>query len=120
MAKKILFVDDEGDWRFMAAAYLKEFGYEVVTARSGSEAMLQHRGAPLDVIIVDQNLAGESGVALLPILKKQHPKAPIILFTAMEQDAATIQKIMELGVDQYLRKSTMEELLKAVQTAAPG
>jgi DNA-binding response OmpR family regulator len=120
MAKNILFVDDEGDWRFMAAAYLKEFGYKVVTAKNGSEAMLLHRELPVDLIILDQNLAGEDGVSLIPYLKKQHPEAPIILFTAMEQDEAAIQKILSLGAAQYVRKDTMENLLKAVRTAAPG
>jgi CheY-like chemotaxis protein len=119
MAKKILFVDDEGDWRFMAAAYLKEFGCEVVTAKNGSEALLVPGEAALDVIILDQNLAGESGVSFIPALKQKHPKAPVILFTGMEQDEATIQKIIKLGADQYLRKGTLEELLKAVQTALP-
>jgi two-component system response regulator RegA len=119
MAKNILFVDDEGDWRFMAAAYLQEFGYKVLTAKSGSEAMLLHRDQPIDLIILDQNLGGESGVALIPYLRKQHPKAPIILFTAMEQDEDTIQKILGLGAAQYVRKTTMENLLKAVQAASP-
>ncbi|MDB6111940.1 MAG: two component, sigma54 specific, transcriptional regulator, Fis family [Pedosphaera sp.] len=103
----------------MSAAYLKEFGYEVVTAKNGSEALSLPAQEALDVIILDQNLAGESGVALIPALKEKYPKVPIILFTGMEQDEATIQKIIKLGADQYLRKRTMEELLQAVQTASP-
>ncbi len=118
MGKKVLFVDDEGDWRFMSSTYLKEAGYDVLTAKNGSEALLISDGIKLDVIVLDVNLNGENGVVLMKFLKRNHPDTPVILYTGMQHDDESIQKMLENGAQQYVRKGTMEELLKAVETAA--
>jgi DNA-binding response OmpR family regulator len=118
MGKKVLFVDDEGDWRFMTSTYLKEAGYEVLTAKNGSEALLISDGIKLDVIVLDINLNGENGVVLMKFLKRNHPGVPVILYTGMQHDDESIQSMVENGAQQYVRKGTMDELLKAVATAA--
>src|SRR5262245_9879907 len=56
---KVLFVDDENDWRFMAAYYLKDAGYQVATARSGPDALAQMELELPNLVILDVNLAGE-------------------------------------------------------------
>lgn len=118
MGKKVLFVDDEGDWRFMSSTYLKEAGYDVLTAKNGSEALLISDGIKLDVIVLDVNLNGENGVVLMKFLKRNHPNTPVILYTGMQHDDESIQTMLQNGAQQYVRKGTMEELLKAVETAA--
>ncbi|MDB6122528.1 MAG: two component, sigma54 specific, transcriptional regulator, Fis family [Pedosphaera sp.] len=117
MEKRILFVDDEGDWRFMASTYLKEAGYEILTAKDGTDALMLSHGVKLSLIILDVNLAGENGVVLMGLFKRNHPGVPIILYTGMDHDAAAIDGMIKQGAHQYLRKGTMEELLKAVQSA---
>src|SRR4051812_39615148 len=117
MKGKILFVDDEGDWRLMASTFLKEAGYEVITARNGSEALMVSNGVPLSLIVLDVNLAGENGVTLMQFFRRNHPGVPIILYTGMVHDNETIQAMVKQGAHQYLRKGTMDELLKAVQGA---
>ena len=116
-AKKILFVDDEDDWRYMATMYLTDSGYEVWTARNGAEALRQAGRVRPDLIILDLNLGGESGLAVMKLLKEKHPGVPILLYTGMEHDDAAVQAMLREGAQQYLRKTTMGEMLKAVQTA---
>ena len=41
LSKKILFVDDESDWRYMGTLYLSECGYAVVTAEDAAGAVKQ-------------------------------------------------------------------------------
>ena len=115
MRKKILFVDDEDDWRLMVTACLNEGGYEVLAARDASEAMLQTEGVTLDGIILDVNLAGENGLMLMKFLKRNHPDVPIILYTGLNHDEQAIQTMLKEGAQQYLRKGTMEELFNTVQ-----
>ena len=117
MGKKILFVDDEGDWRFIPSLYLKDAGYEVLTAKSSTEALSCSQGVDLSLIILDLNLAGEDGVTLMKLLKRNHPQVPIILYTGQEHDERAVQAMIQQGAHQYLRKGTMGELLKAVQGA---
>lgn len=120
MGKKILFVDDEGDWRFMSSTFLKEAGYDVLTAKNGSEALLISSGVELDLIVLDVNLNGENGVVLMKFLKRNHPGVPVILYTGMQHDDESIQSMIDAGAAQYVRKGTMEELLKAVESALKG
>jgi len=115
MGKKILFVDDENDWREVAEMYLKDSGYEVLTARDATEALSRTEGVDLGLIILDLNLAGENGLILMKFLKRNHPDVPIILYTGQEHDAAAISHMLKQGARQYVRKGTLGELLQAVQ-----
>jgi DNA-binding response OmpR family regulator len=112
---KVLFIDDENDWRFMAMDYLKDAGYDVLTARDASEALAHVQTVIPDLIILDLNLAGVSGEPLLRILKEMHPQIPVIVYTAVEHDQAGIDNLLVQGAAQYLRKGTMGEMLTAVQ-----
>ena len=119
-ARKILFVDDENDWRYMATMYLTDSGYEVWTARDAAEALRQAERVKPDLIILDLNLGGESGVAVMKLLKGKHPGVPILLYTGMEYDQSAVQAMLREGAQQYLPKTTMGEMLRAVQIAAGG
>lgn len=101
----------------MVASYLKESGHEVLTARDKTEAMATAGKATLDLMVIDLNLAGDSGLNLMPYLIEQHPGVPVILHTGMIHDEDAINKMLNLGAYQYLRKSSLNALLKAVQDA---
>ncbi len=120
MGKKILFVEDTADWRSMVQTFLEVKGYEVLTAKDASEAMARSDGIELGLIIVDLNLGGESGMMLMRFLKRNNPEVPILLFTGMDHDDATITAMLRQGADRYLQKGSLEELLKAVQLSFKG
>jgi len=115
--KKILFVDDENDWRFMATIYLKESGYEVLTALNGEEAVTLAQAAKPDLILLDLHLAGESGLDVMKLLKQKGPRVPILLYTGRDHDQETVALMLRHGAAGYLRKGTMGEMLEAVQNA---
>ncbi len=71
-------------------------------------------GVALGLIILDLNLAGESGVMLLRFLRRNHPEVPILIYTGMEHDDEAVKAMLLQGAAQYLRKGPMEELVKAV------
>lgn len=114
MEKKILFVDDEEDWRTVVSTTLKGAGHEVITAADASEAMRLSEGVKLGLIILDLNLAGESGVMLMRYLRRNHPGVPFLIYTGLEHDEEAVGKMLMQGASQYLRKGPMEELVKAV------
>jgi DNA-binding response OmpR family regulator len=116
-AKKVLFVDDETDWRFMASIYLKDSGFDVAVASNGAEGVAKMRELKPDVVLLDLNLAGESGLDVLQLLKAERPDVCVVLYTGMDHDSQSIQAMLRLGAHQYLRKGTMGEMLKAVQSA---
>lgn len=115
--KRVLVVDDENDWRFMASVYLKEAGFDVSLASNGSEALETIKKAAPDLVLLDLNLAGKSGLEVMESLKEQNPSLRVLLYTGMNHEPTEIEAMLKLGAHQYLRKSTMGEMLKAVQNA---
>jgi DNA-binding response OmpR family regulator len=114
---KVLFIDDETDWRFMVTTYLQDAGYEVLTARDASEALAHMEIVNPDLIILDLNLAGVSGTPLLRTLKESHPQTPVLVYTGIAHDQTAIDELLAQGAAQYLPKGTMGEMLRKVQNA---
>src|SRR5271169_1026915 len=104
MPGKILFVDDEIEMGFMVSNLLKLRGFDVVTAENAMMALELSDGMPLNLIILDINLAGEDGFQLMTYLKRNHPEVPIIIYSGMDHDEATVQKALSQGATQYIRK----------------
>jgi len=109
--KKVLFVDDDVMWRKRVSASFAAAGFDLVTAGDASEAMALAEAGPLGLIILDLNLGEENGAMLLKFLKHNHPGVPILLFTGVEHDDGEVRRLLEMGADQYLTKSSVEELL---------
>jgi DNA-binding response OmpR family regulator len=115
MGKKVLFVDDDENWRGKVSNSLKSAGHDVLAAKDATQAMLQAEEAKLGLIILDLDLGGEDGLMLMKFLKRNHPGVPIILFSETEHDEEEVKAMLLLGAHQYLRKGSMEELIKAVR-----
>ncbi len=115
MEKKILFVEDEPDWRLIVTEGLKAVGHEVVAAKDASEALELSAGVPLGLIILDLNLAGEDGLILMRFLRVNFPGVPILIYTGQEHDEETVKKMLTQGAAQYVRKGPMEDLVRAVR-----
>ena len=110
----ILFVDDEKHWRDQVSASLVEAGFDVLAASDGSEAMHKAAGSRLGLMIVDEDLAGESGLMLTKFLRRNHPGVPTMLYTSNRQDAHQTPDIMSQGADRFLPKGSMTDLLANV------
>jgi len=116
MEIKVLFIDDDAHWREIAQKALQDAGYAVETAQDASEAMEKSQASRLGLIILDLNLAGESGLTLMKYLRANQPDVPILLYSGMDHDDSTIRAMMDEGADQYLRKGSIEELIVTVGT----
>jgi DNA-binding NtrC family response regulator len=79
---RLLVVDDERDIRHLYAAELADEGYQVEAAGSASEAarILQER--QFDLIVLDIQMKGESGLQLLQKIVKEKTETAVILCTA--------------------------------------
>jgi CheY-like chemotaxis protein len=114
--KRILFVDDEGDWRYVVGSCLEEAGFEVVTAKDAAEALQRMETVKLDGIVLDLNLAGENGLLLMEFLKQKYPGVPILIYTGQDNDPEAIKSILKRGARQYQRKGSMAELCTALKS----
>ena len=79
---RLLVVDDERDIRHLYADELADAGYVVETAGSAAEAEELLLREKFDLMILDVQMKGESGLQLLQRLVREKQKLPVILCTA--------------------------------------
>jgi DNA-binding NtrC family response regulator len=115
----ILVVDDDPEMRALLHDVLSNEGYEVVEAKDGTEAVLALRARKFDVILMDKNMPGPSGLDLLPGFRRVCPWSPIIMMTAFG-DVPSYMEAVEKGAVEYLFKPFRMEELKAAIAKALG
>ncbi|MDO8291208.1 MAG: response regulator, partial [Parvibaculum sp.] len=80
---KILAVDDSNSLRQMVAFTLKQSGYEVVEAASGTEGLQKARATQVDLVLTDVNMPGMDGITLVRELRAlpTYRFTPILVLT---------------------------------------
>ena len=117
---RILVVDDDSEMRALLLDVLTNEGYEVVEAKDGTEAVLALRARKFDLILMDKNMPGPSGLDLLPGFRRVSPWSPIIMMTAFG-DVPSYMEAVEKGAVEFLFKPfRMEELKAAIAKAIGG
>lgn len=113
----VLLVDDERDFADLLAERLSARGFLVQTAYDGEEALRLAAVHELDVAVLDVNLPGIDGLAVLRELKKLKPQAEALMLTG-QKDLATAILGMKLGATDYLVKPVpIERLTEAILRA---
>jgi len=82
----ILWADDEIDLLKPHILFLKEKGYEVKTARSGDEAFRIIQTEPFDIVFLDENMPGLSGIETLSRIKDYRSDLPVVMITKSEEE----------------------------------
>lgn len=114
---RVLVVDDDAEMRALLLDVLGRDGYEVVEARDGAEAIVALRAGEFDVILMDKNMPGPSGLDLLPGLRRTCPRSRIIMMTAFG-DVPSYVEAAERGAVAYLFKPfRMEEMRETIRKA---
>jgi PAS domain S-box-containing protein len=119
----ILVVDDEEGIRKVAQKTLERFGYRVVTAQHGADALsvyAKHHG-DVAAVLTDMAMPIMDGPALIVALKTMNPGAKIIASSGLNSGGG-VAKAMDAGVEHFIPKPyTAEVLLKTLASLfAPG
>jgi DNA-binding NarL/FixJ family response regulator len=115
MMKRLLVVDDESKLLRALAVDLKGEGYDVITARSGGEALVMVAQKLPDLIVSDIRMPGMDGYELARRLRQNQSTAlvPIVFLTAKDTTADRIEGF-RTGIDAYLTKPFEPDELLAV------
>jgi DNA-binding NtrC family response regulator len=100
--KIVLIVDDEAILRESLRDYLKDT-YQVVTARTGEEALKLIEKQDFDVMVIDVRLPGKTGLQVLREMKESKPYVKSIVITAYPSAESAVEA-MKLGAADYLIK----------------
>jgi len=115
--KRILVVDDEPAIVTLLATVLREKGWEVAEAGSGTEGIDCIERGRFDVLLTDLVMPGDSGIDLLRAAKEIHPDVEVILMTGYAT-ADTAIEAMRGGAFHYLVKPLrLEEMLHLAEKA---
>jgi two-component system response regulator (stage 0 sporulation protein F) len=116
-ALTILVVDDDTEMRALLLDVLRKEGYEATEAKDGVEAALALRAREYDLVLIDKNMPGPSGLDLLPGLRRVCPGSQFIMMTAYG-DVPSYMEAVEKGAAEFLFKPfRMEELKAAISKA---
>jgi PAS domain S-box-containing protein len=77
----ILVVDDNDAVRFIAGAFLRDAGYDVVEASGGQPALAVMRSRPADLVVTDLAMPGMDGTQLAAQVRAEWPGVPVIFVT---------------------------------------
>jgi len=113
---KILIVDDEPQIRRVLRTTLVSQGYTVAEAKGGDEALEQFREERPDLILLDVNMPGRSGLEVCQEIRRTSD-IPIIMLTVRNTERDKVQAL-DAGADDYVVKPFgSEELLARIRAA---
>ena len=114
---KLLLVEDTTFFRNLVASSLTKFGFEVVTAKHGQDALdiLNDTNTPFNLIVSDIEMPYLNGFELAMAVRKHglYKEIPMIAFSS-RADEAFVSKGRSAGFNMYLEKQKPEELAKAI------
>ena len=90
---RLLWVDDEIDLLRAHILFLEKKGYDVSTASNGSDALELCEKEDFDLIFLDENMPGLSGLETLSQLKERGVNTPVVMVTKNEEENIMDQTI---------------------------
>ena len=82
----ILWADDEIDLLKPHILFLEDKGYNVIPVTSGTEALDELTSGDVDIVFLDENMPGLSGLDTLSEIKRRYPRVPVIMITKSEEE----------------------------------
>lgn len=116
MAKtKILWTDDEIDLLRAHIIFLQEKGFEVVTANNGTDAVEMVRNSNFDIIFLDENMPGLSGLQTLSEIKIIDPHVPVVMITKSEEEDIMDEAIGSKMADYLIKPVNPKQILLSIK-----
>jgi CheY-like chemotaxis protein len=100
--KQVLIVDDEPELTAVVREFLQE-QYDVVVANDGPAALAAFRRRRPDVVFLDVNMPGPSGLDVLKQRRQADPTLPVVMVT-VDTEMATVQECLRQGAFGYVPK----------------
>ena len=108
---RILWVDDEIDLLQPYIIYLKGKNYDVVTASNGDDALDVLTATKPDIVFLDENMPGMTGLETLQEMKRLHPEVPVVMITKSEEEHIMEQAIGEKIADYLIKPVNPSQIL---------
>jgi DNA-binding NarL/FixJ family response regulator len=118
---RVLLVDDHDLFRTGLRNLLEEQGLRVVgEAPTGEEAVRSVRELAPDVVVMDLNMPGISGVDATRQITAEAPLTRVVVLTISDQDGDVMDAILAGACGYLLKDSSIQDLMRGIQSAAIG
>ncbi len=112
---KILWADDEIDLLKPHILFLEEKGYEVTPVISGQDAIDCCREQTFDIIFLDENMPGLTGLETLSTIKEIAPTVPVVMVTKSEEESIMNQAIGNKIADYLIKPVNPNQLFLSIK-----
>jgi CheY-like chemotaxis protein len=115
MQGKILWADDEIELLKPHILFLESKGYEVDSVNNGSEAVEKSNENAYDIIFLDENMPGISGLEALSRIKETKPYVPVVMITKSEEEHIMEEAIGSKIADYLIKPVNPNQILLSIK-----
>ncbi len=112
---KILWTDDEIDLLRAHIIFLQEKGYDVFTANNGTDAIDLVKENHFDIIFLDENMPGLTGLETLNEIKALSPNIPVVMITKSEEEDIMDEAIGSKMADYLIKPVNPKQILLSLK-----
>jgi CheY-like chemotaxis protein len=112
---KILWADDEIDLLKPYILFLENKGYQLVCVNSATDALEQIEKQAIDLVLLDENMPGMTGLEALPKIKKSKPNLPVIMVTKSEEENIMEEAIGSKIADYLIKPLNPNQILLSIK-----
>ena len=113
--KRILWADDEIDMLRPHVLFLEEKGYGVTTVNSGQDALDAYKEEVFDIVFLDENMPGLTGLETLSLIKEVNPNIPVIMITKSEDEGIMTNAIGKKIADYLIKPVNPHQILLSIK-----
>ena len=115
MQVKILWADDEIDLLKPHLLFLESKGYAVDTVNNGADAVEKSSENNYDIIFLDENMPGISGLEALAQIKEEKPFIPVVMITKSEEESIMEEAIGSKIADYLIKPVNPNQILLTIK-----
>ena len=117
---RLLIVDDHDLFRTGLVTLLREEGFAVTDASSGEDAIEICRRLRPNVVVMDMNMPGMSGIEATAMITTEHPRTAVLMLTVQADDERVLEAIRAGASGYLLKDARLPEIVAGVRAAAAG
>lgn len=111
----ILWADDEIDLLKPHILFLESKGFKVLTATNGEDALDLLNENTVDIVFLDENMPGMTGLEVLPLIKSKRPQLPVIMITKSEEEYIMEDAIGSKISDYLIKPVNPNQILLSIK-----
>ena len=111
----ILWIDDEIELLKPHIIYLEGKGYSITAVNSGNEALEILENTNFDLVFLDENMPGLSGLETLSLMKRMKPNLSVIMITKSEEESIMEEAIGSKISDYLIKPVNPSQILLSIK-----